>query len=138
MTIRTAMPDHIRAHLHATGVLTPDGISRRAKTTFCASCRAVVIRGLDSHIAATVATADPAALTPLGEVLALATGRRTYDLTWTGGRYEIDHRNEWHIRGRPPGTQFHVIADHKCGQPLPALPAIPARVNKETDNDCPF
>lgn len=130
MTTRTDIPTHIRRHLEATGVLARDGISRRAKTTFCADCHRPVVRGLDADVAALVAVVDPAPLTPVGEVLALAAGRRTYDLTWRGARYELDPREPGHIRTRPASRKYHVTADHQCGNSLPAFPPefMPAEI----------
>lgn len=136
---RTPMPAWLREHLHATGKLGRDAITRRAKTGFCDTCWSIVIRGLDAPIAALPVTVDPQPLSPLGEVLALAAGRRSYDLTWRGDRYELDHRDHWGIRTRPAGAINHVVADHQCGHLLPEIartekcPTPPRGINRIPD-----
>lgn len=98
---------------------TRTGATRAAATHACPQCNAVVLRGLDADVAALPVVTDPHPLTVTGEVLALAGGRVTYDLTWRSGRYELDPRNSGHIKRRPAGTQFHVVAGHQCGRQLP-------------------
>ena len=139
------MPAHIRLHLEHQGILTPDGISRRAHTRYCRHCRRPVMTGLDhDHVAAT-ATCDPTPLDALGELTALMNGRPTYELTWTRERgYVLDHRDQFRIRGRPAGTwrDGDVLAEHKCESQttLSACDSnieIPAR-NENTNDEPSF
>lgn len=113
------------------------GNSRAAGTYACPGCRAVILRGLDADVAALTVTVDPAPLTLLGEVLALARGRTTYDLTRRGGRYELDPRNPSHIKKRP-ASEFHVAPEHKCGNPLPAKPREFIPANTPVSDECGY
>lgn len=73
------------------------------------------MRGLDAELLADDVRVDPAPLSALGELLALAAGVHTYELHWRG-RYEIDPRELWHIQSRAPGELFNtdVVAAHVC------------------------
>lgn len=134
------MPDWLRRHLEASGHLSPDGVTRAARTTHCRRCGAVVMRGLDGDKAAFPATVDPEPLTALGEVLALLAGRGTYELRWVGHRYELDARDQWQIQGRPP-AEIHAVAEHACGSGLTAAgyrPDDPTPPPTEYPDDPPF
>jgi hypothetical protein len=137
------IPTWLQTHLETIGRHNPDGISRRARTTLCRNCGQVVLRGLDDDRAALPATCDPHPLEPCGEASALLTGRATYQLTWRGDHYEINRRDALRITGRPAGTDAHVVADHKCHDPLPPLdasPPVPApnREEERLDDEPPF
>lgn len=93
------------------GILTPSGLSRKAKARECRKCRAWVLAGLDSHVAALEAHADPYPLTAFGEAEALLDGRVTYDLEET----RLHRRLHWNIAGRPAGSRHLVVAEHRCG-----------------------
>ncbi len=95
--------------------------SRAARVICCRHCAAPVFRGLDADVTALEVTVDVRPLNAAGELAALIEGRRTYELTWTArpGRYELDRRDHFRIKGRPPGTQgIDVLAAHLCDQPL--------------------
>lgn len=116
----------------------PDGVTRRARATYCRSCGATVIRGLDAETAAASVTVDPNPIGALGEILAIAAGRSTYSLTWRGGRYEIDYRDQFTITGSPPDS-LYVVAAHRCGILLPTRGAIQPKPDQITIGvECPF
>lgn len=119
------IPAWLERQLADAGRLDTDGFSRRAVTGHCKSCHDVVARGLDSHVLALAATVDVAPLDNDAEVAALVLGRTTYELTWTGGRYEINRRDRWRIQGRPAQANgVHVVAEHQCGLPLAQMPPL--------------
>ena len=136
------MPDHVVAHLVATGVLTPDGTTRRATPRPCPRCRRLVIVGLDDDRCAMTATVDPQPLTPAGELSALLTGRPTYTLTPQRNAYTLNRRDQFAIAAKPAGTlrNADVVAAHECGAPeLDAAPTrIPPPMKQRTNTDCPF
>lgn len=115
-----SLPDHVRRHLEATGVLTADGFSRRARLHPCRACAQPVVSGLDANVCALTGHADPHPLTASGEVAALLDGRTTYELTDRVDRSELDARDTWDIRARPAGGDPPVLAEHRCRQPIPA------------------
>lgn len=92
-------------------------VFRAARLHPCPRCRRPILSGLDDDIAARTAHADPTPITPLGETLALLTGRATYDLCAPYGRRELWRRDHWHIAG---ARKYPVLPEHKCGQPLDA------------------
>lgn len=85
---------------------------RAAALRLCTKCKAPVIVGLDADHCALTAECDPIPLTPLGEAIALITGRRTYTLTPGPDRKELDYRDEWRIQ---TPTKNPILAQHKCG-----------------------
>jgi hypothetical protein len=117
-------PRWLQGLLEAKGAWNSDGVSRRARATFCRKCGAVVLRGLDFEPAGAAVSVDPTPLDAFGEAMALLHDRRTYWLAWRGDRYEINPRWPEHIRGEPAGTGRHdVLAEHRChAAPLPADP----------------
>lgn len=103
-----------------TGRLTETGLSRRARPRPCARCGIWTIAGLDADRLALEAHCDPTPLTALGEVVALAAGRRTLELVRTRGRLELEQRWADHIADQPAGTtRGDVLATHQCHQPIP-------------------
>lgn len=111
------IPRWLQDHLEATGRANTDGIGRAINTRTCPGCGQATVTGLDADVAALPARCDPHPVDQVGELIALATGRRTYDLTPTSGRLELYHRECWHIAAR---RRYPVLAQHACGQPLPA------------------
>lgn len=92
-------------------------------------CGAWTLTGLDREVAALTVHVDPYALTPAGEVAALRDQRHTYRLY----RGALDIRDQWNIPGHPPTHDLPVLAEHRCGAPVPdgwrlppAPPAPPA------------
>lgn len=124
----TLTADRLRAHLITTGVITESGVSRAAKLRACTHCGHPVIRALDGDVLAFDVSCDPDPIDPLGEVLALAAGRRTYDAIPTKTRLELEPRHPAHITGP---HRYPVLAEHRCGQPLPA--AADRAQRQETD-----
>src|SRR4249919_1415499 len=93
------LPDHVRVKLQGSGAVdyTRKGppATRKAHMIHCPGCDKPVMRGLLSMPAAFSVDADPAALPPESEVLALLDGRLTYNLTWHYDRLELDMRSDW-------------------------------------------
>lgn len=130
----------LRDKLVANGSLTARGSARGAKPRICERCNAPVLIGLDDDIAALDVTADPTPLDALGEILAVAQGRRTYTLAVTGGRHELNYRDEYRIRGRAPGAgHYDVVPEHRCGiAPLPTVAAVTVPAPAAISQECPF
>lgn len=106
-------------------------LARRASLTVH-QCGAHVLVGLDADRCALVARVEPYPLTALGEVEALRAGRWTYRLL----QGALDRRDRWNIPGKPPTAEVPVLAEHVCGQPLPATwlaPPPPRRPTAPTE-----
>jgi len=132
MTGTRPLSEHVRAHLIATGVLTTEGLGRRAGLRQCARCAAPVLVGLDASRCALLVVLDLAALDRWGEAMALLAGRPTFEL-W--GR-EIEYRNHFKIAGGQPRL---VIAEHDCrvraepsAEVLALFVSAPPRVSPRT------
>lgn len=121
----TDMPAWLRQHLDDLGVTNSDGIGRTVRHRHCPTCHANVLTGLDADRCALPVTADPTPLDAVGELLAVTTGRATLDLTLSPLR--LDHRDRWRIRSRRPAV---VLAEHRCGQPLPAASTPPPQLRR--------
>jgi hypothetical protein len=124
MSTATTPWEIVEAHLIRTGVISPDGITRRAQPRRCRSCQAPILIGLDAPLCALRADVDPQPLSALGEALAHLEDRRTYALCNDGPRIVLDYRDAGRIAHRPAGTgRFDVMAEHRCG-PAPTFPTI--------------
>lgn len=113
----------------------PDGI----RATWCATCKAPVVTGLDDLVCAVDARADAVPLSPLGEALALLGGRATYELR-AGKPPRIARRGVRAIASRPAGATtrttrraheaYDVLAAHQCppiaAESLAAPSTLPA------------
>lgn len=111
------IPAWLQRHLEATGQANPDGIARQVRTRACRRCGQTILAGLDADRGALAAEADPTPIDTLGEALALATGRATYDAVTAGGRLELDRRGQARVEAP---RKYPVLAEHRCGVPLPA------------------
>ena len=141
------MPDWLKRSLVAKGVLSEQGLTRKAKVMHCRRCRQPVMAGFDAERAAMDAWCDFAELTAFGEAMALVEGRRTYSLT-DGERPVLDHRDRWRIAGAPAGAEGSpvVLASHVCGARVPRawerprVPRQPPRPGAVDDDlaDIPF
>jgi hypothetical protein len=116
---------------------------RNVSREWC-SCGAQVLKGLNDDWCAFVVRADIWPLSPYGEMLALLSGRATYDLHRHGDHYRLYARDRWNIRGRPAGTLYpawrsDVVADHVCGYPLPSTRSVydAAQVSRPDPNQPP-
>lgn len=111
------------------------GILRAASLGTC-RCGQPVLQGLDADRAALTATCDIAPINEIGELVALAQGRRTYDLVGGYQRKELEYRYEWNIKKK---RRYPVLAEHKCGHPLHehATPT-PAPERKPANETPPF
>lgn len=110
--------------------------TRAVRANICHRCHAEILEGLDDDRAALVARVDPQPVDNLGEYLAIAAGRSTYSLRRvTPRRYELDHRDQWRIRGH----QWPVHAQHICAAaPLPSPPPKPPAPPAAAATEVPF
>ena len=138
-TPTTPPPPRIVERLIHTGAITEAGLSRRARPRPCPRCGAWTIAGVDADILALEAHCDPTPLTPLGEALALATGRRTVELIHTRGRYELEQRWADHIAGRPAGAgrRYDVLAEHRHHDPIPTAWSTDTAFTTPTQQEAP-
>jgi hypothetical protein len=98
---------------------------------------------MSEDVAAQMALVDPYPLSPLGEMLALIDGRKTYQL----GKYDeglaLWQRDKWQIAGRAAGPDWIILTDHKCEStarfPSVEIPLLPGKQDGPIeDNDPPF
>lgn len=136
----TTTPAWLWRHLEQTGVLGPDRLGRAARATACPHCHQPTLTGLDNDLCAGTARVDPHPVGAVGETLAQLTGRATYTLHRTAGRYELQIRDPWQIAGQPAGIgRNDVLAEHRCNSPLPAIPSvIPQTGKKATNGEPPY
>jgi hypothetical protein len=130
------------------GLITTDGITRRARAHLCPTCRQPTIAGLDHDRTAATARCDPQPLNALGELAATLTHRQTYSLTWRYNRWELDPRWPEHITAHPagqPDNHFDVLAEHTCPDNTAGTPpehTTPSRAAPPTrpppDSSCPY
>ena len=134
------IPDWLAQHLEDTGKLGRDRIGRAARAHRCKDCGQLILTGLDNDMCAGIANADTAALQPLGEALALVSGRRTYALHRTDGRLELQLRYDLQITGAPAGTApYDVLAEHDCSATnLPSKPSVYARLSAALPVNPPY
>lgn len=131
--------DQVRRILEAQGHRTKDGVSRAVSARVCRRCSAPVLAAIAREGFA--ADADPEPLSPLGEALAVLTGRPTFALRRVRGRLELDLRDSFEMRHRAAGTgTYDVVAGHACGaDPLPsARSVLPAPPTRKVHATCPF
>lgn len=122
----------LQQHLTDIGAWNADGVGRKARVTRH-GCGARIAAGLDSDRGGLRAVADLAALTPLGEALALIDGRTTYALRGRL-RLELDRRDSFHVAGSPAGSRdYPVLPEHRCGSPPPD--STPIELTKTTTTD---
>lgn len=108
-------PTAVQLAIEATGAVTPERISRAVSRHICRHCQSPTLRALDGDVLAFDVTVNPDPIDELGELLAIATGRRTYDAITTTGRMELEPRRPAHI----PNRRHPVLAEHRCHEPLP-------------------
>lgn len=97
--------------------------SRRAggiRATWCPSCKAPIIVGLDADQCAVLARADALPINAAGETVAVLAGRATYEIKPRANSFVIRRRNANSIRRRPAGKPAHellaydVVQEHRC------------------------
>ena len=129
--------DYLKALLIDKGVMTEQGLTRKARLVIHRPCGLLTLSGLDADLAALEAWCDPYALTNQGEFQAIIAGRRTYQLR--GDR--LDHRDKWIIPGRPAEGRYPVYASHDCQVRLPMewrLPRPEAIASTAQGDEVPF
>lgn len=109
---------------------------RRLDADLC-RCGLLVLKGLDDDVAGLPVQADPLALSPAGEVVALRDGRTTYTLE--GSRlYSRDKHRMRTFRH----NDWAVHAAHRCNSPMPQQCArtliTPPKAIKEIPNEPAF
>lgn len=107
------MQPWLKSHLIETGRISLDGVSRKAKLRNCLRCGVRTIIGLDHDPCGIPTAADPTHLDPIAELLAVALGRWTYDLTPAPA---LERRSHWNIRGP---RHYPVLANHQCRDGVP-------------------
>lgn len=99
----------------------------------CPQCRKRTLKGeaADQHDGTLwPARADPKPIDALGEAIARLAGRLTYDLDHDG---KLHIRSTWHIRQT---RRRPVLAEHRCGRPLPAAaPGTPGLPQPDDNNE---
>jgi len=80
----------------------------------CPTCRRTVVNLADADTGLPV-VADRKPLSKLGEALALVGGCDTFELRWVAGRFELAGRDQFRIRGTPPGSnRVDILVRHDC------------------------
>jgi hypothetical protein len=140
----TGVPAWLQRHLENLGVWSADGINRRVRVRTC-RCGARVLVGLDADRCAATATADPGPLDNIGEFAARLNSRQTYRLQYDSSRrgWTLDYRDQINIEASPPDHNTHVLPEHQCGKPIPALgPPIknphPPKIATYSGDEPPF
>lgn len=132
MTPRT--PAWIEAKLIADHDMTPQRVTGKPRQRTCPVCKQHVVVALIAHTG-TVAAVDQAPTTTVGELLALAAGRRTYLVT---GFYGIEYRFNFDIAYLPADKARDVRAEHAChSPPLPIHPDYRAPIRSLDKKDTP-
>lgn len=133
-----ALPGWLVRHLETIGAIGNDRVFRTARPAQCRHCSWSILVGLDNDRCALPAHVDPWPLAPIGEALALLSGRTTYALHVGPGLCELQRRDSWQIRGAPAGTRYDVLAAHVCaGVHLPQAPTV-NRLSEPLPTEPPF
>jgi len=112
-----SMQPWMRQMLIDKGVLSTQGLSRKAKVMRHKKCGILTLAGFDADSCAMDAWCDLAQLSTAGEVQALLAQRRTYELHFD----RLNYRDSWAIKSRPASSSpAAVYAAHLCGSPIPA------------------
>lgn len=129
----TRMDPWLKKHLEAIGVIV-DGATQRVRPHRCPLCGAWVLRGLTSPPLQELVVMDPYPLSNEGELMAILTGRSTYDLARRAGRLEVEPRDQFIISGSPADSPNEwrryadVVAAHHCH--ADRLPGCRTRIRK--------
>lgn len=107
-------------------------LTTRARWDPCPTCHAWTIRALDSDTAGIDTRLDPQPLTPYDEALTILTGRWTYEIFPTAGRFEIAHRDQWRITGNHGNP---VFPKHQCPGVIPPGPLPKPRKKRKARNN---
>jgi len=112
------------------GSPSPTGVNRKPQIRVH-PCHQPILAGLDANRCALSVAVDPYPLTPMGEVWALQSGRRTYALLWGA----LERRDAWTIPGHPPSPGLPVMAEHVCESPIPMEHRAPPTPPRPTPAD---
>lgn len=126
------------------GKLIASPTARGLHARWC-QCGAPILTGLDGDLCAFDATVDWTPLDVLGELVAIAQHRRTYQVErlHSDGSPTLTRRTPRMIRSWPPGTRLHsrrcdVVPEHQCGAtPPPSIPTVLIRPSTNTDRGTP-
>ena len=124
--------DWVTQMLIDTGRMDAAGLTRKARLRTCMACRRSTLAGLDGRVAGLSVWCDLTELSALGEAMALIDGRATYEVWDATVRPELERRDVWRVRAHPPGSEGcrPVLAEHRCGAPVPADWAMPKVVGQ--------
>ena len=106
------------------------GNPERADHYRCPRCGADTLKGLDGEVAAFSVITEVDPVDERGEFLALMSGRDTFLHRMSGKKMQLRWRSAGMIKAFPP-SQYRVLAEHRCGQPLgvPApAPVVPKHI----------
>lgn len=105
----------------------------------CRACGARVWNGDSDEVCAVEVAVDGNSLSPVGEALARLAGRRTYAMTRHGQGRRLRTRDHWQIGGGRALRWADVVAEHRCGEPLPGIPSkLVEPPTRGTADVCPF
>lgn len=106
----------------------------------CRACRAPVWAGDSDDWAALHVEIDNSPLGPQGEALARLTGRCTFMMRRHGGGLRLQTRDHWQIAGGRRPRYSDVVAEHRCGAPLPTVPSrlLVTPTDQGATSACPF
>lgn len=93
------------------------GNTERADHYRCPRCGADTLKGLDGEVAAFSVITEVDPVDERGEFLALMSGRDTFLHRMSGKKMQLRWRSAGMIKAFPP-SQYRVLAEHRCGQPL--------------------
>jgi hypothetical protein len=122
----------------------PGNAHRTARPVNCEECGRYVLRGLTRDKGGISVDCDPEPLSPLGEVMALLAGNRTYESQWFAGQHTISWRDKYAIAAHIAGDQIDVLIRHDCQRsPLYDFPRMRSvqsvrTVTEELPIDPPF
>lgn len=116
---RTRIEAAIRHATQAGHLDAVTGTGRHAKPRTCPTCRARVLVGDDNHLAALTTTIDPTPALLPDEALAMALGRKTYQVRTNGGRIEISIRKSPRFMPAPisaysDNPEYTIHLEHTC------------------------
>lgn len=115
----TKTPAWVEAKLIADHDMTPQRVTGKPRQRTCPTCTQHVVVALIAHTG-TVAAVDLAPTTTVGELVAIAAGRRTFLVT---SFYGIERRFDFDIAYLTADKARDVHVEHSChSPPLPIHP----------------
>lgn len=103
-------------------------MTRKAHGAVC-RCGAAILVGDDADRAALTARVDPVMLSRDGELFAVCDRRHVYARDPSGA---LHRRDRWMLRS---AAREPVLAEHRCGAPIPSLWIAPPRPHPATPEE---